>query len=570
MGSLGAVAGAATVDANAGAAGRSGGSRMTRELVTGAAHDAELVVRSEDERLIDLRVVPWDVVGRTREGAERIKRGAFRGTNAADVTLEAIGPHGAEPGVTLAGRGVSFTEGDDGAIATFRVSRTRAGDELLELARDGVYRAASAVFEPLRSRRAPDGVIERELARLVRVGIVERGAYPGAEILAVRSEGEMTETLEPLAPIVPGVRIEATGPDMAERLDDLRRDMLGRMTALEARSGAAAPANSPLARWGSLGAYIVDASADPDAAVLLARALVDQTTVDNPGVIPPAYVADVKGIIAAVRPAVDAFGGPASLGESGMTLTWPLYAGDLTTLVAKQAAEKTEIHSVKVSITEGSEPIATYAGGSDISWQLLKRSRPAYAEAYGRIMLAGWALTTEADFEAALLAGATGTIVFVPSTATDAQIRAAFFAASAKVKTATGRPATAALADSATFGRLGGILTPPAYGTANQTGTAQASTLSVNVSGLEVTEAPFFPPDTMLFGNSAAAQWHEDGPMVATAEDVARLGQNRAIWSMGAAGIFLPAGLVVSAATAGLSAESAGNGGNGGTRRGTK
>jgi hypothetical protein len=184
-------------------------------------------------------------------------------------------------------------------------------------------------------------------------------------------------------------------------------------------------------------------------------------------------------------------------------------------------------------------------------------------------MLAGWALTTEADFEAALLAGATGTIIFVPSTATDAQIRAAFFAASAKVKTATGRPATAALADSATFGRLGGILTPPAYGTANQTGTAQASTLSVNVSGLEVTEAPFFPPDTMLFGNSAAAQWHEDGPMVATAEDVARLGQNRAIWSMGAAGIFLPAGLVKSAATE-LAGLEAGNGGNGGTRRGTK
>ena len=32
--------------------------------------------------------------------------------------------------------------------------------------------------------------------------------------------------------------------------------------------------------------------------------------------------------------------------------------------------------------------------------------------------------------------------------------------------------------------------------------------------------------------------------MVATAEDVARLGQNARIWSMGATGIFVPAGLV--------------------------
>jgi HK97 family phage prohead protease len=532
------------------------------ELVTGAAHEAELAVRSEDERLVDLRIVPWDVVGRTSDGPERIRRGAFRGTRPDDVVLEAIGPHGNDAGVRLAGRAIELSERDDGQYGTFRVSRTAAGDELLELTRDRVYRNASAVFEPLRSRRASDGVIERELARLVRVGIVERGAYAGAEVLAVRSEGdEMPETMTPETPAI-GARIEST-PETADRLEDLRRDMLGRMTALEARSGGQA-ASSPLTRWRTLGEYLVDSSADPSSAVLLARALVDQVTTDNPGVIPPAFLADVRGIIAATRPAVDAFGGAASLGDSGMTLTWPYYAGDLTTLVAKQAAEKTEIHSVKVSILEGSTPIATYAGGSDIAWQLIKRSRPAYLEAYGRIMLAGWALTTEADFEAALLAGATGSVPFAPLTATDAEIRAAFFAASAAVKTATGRPATVALASPDVFGRLGGILTPPAYGTANQTGTAQASTLSVNVSGLEVTEAPFFPADTILFGNSSAAAWHEDGPLVATAEDVARLGQNRAYWSMGATGIFLPAGLVTNGAV-GLPLS-----GEGQSRRGSK
>jgi phage head maturation protease len=519
------------------------------ELVSSAAHDAELLVRSEEERLVELRLVPWDVVGRTAEGPERFRRGAFRGVDAGDVTLEAIGPHGREPGVTLAGRGVELTDGDDGQRGTFRVSRTRAGDELLELARDGVYRSASVVFEPLRSRRAADGVVERELVRLVRVGIVERGAYSGAEVLAVRSEGDEmveTNTAAPLEAV--GVRIEATSPDMTERLEELRRDMLGRMTTLEARSGSGS-SSSPLARWATLGGYLVDATADPASAILLARALVDQTTTDNPGVIPPAFVSDVKGIIDAVRPAVDGFGGPGSLGESGMSLTWPYYAGDLTTLVAKQAAEKTEIHSVKVSLLEGTEPIATFAGGSDLSWQLIRRSRPSYVESYGRIMLAGWALTTEAQFETDLLAGATGTIVFVPVGATDAATRAAFFAASAKVKQATGRPATIALAAPDVFASLGAVLVPSAYGTANQTGTAQASTLEVNVSGLRVVEAPFFPAGEMLFGNSSAAQWHEDGPLVATAEDVARLGQNRAIWSMGATGIFLPAGLVKTVAT---------------------
>jgi len=94
------------------------------------------------------------------------------------------------------------------------------------------------------------------------------------------------------------------------------------------------------------------------------------------------------------------------------------------------------------------------------------------------------------------------------------------------------------------FAALGAVLTPGAYGTANLTGTAQASTLQVNVSGLAVVEAPYLTSGVAIFTNDRAAQWHEDGPFIATAEDVAKLGQNRAYWSMGATGIFIPAGLV--------------------------
>jgi len=46
------------------------------DLVTGAAHDADLAVRSEEERLVDLRIVPWGVIGQTRDGPERFRRGA--------------------------------------------------------------------------------------------------------------------------------------------------------------------------------------------------------------------------------------------------------------------------------------------------------------------------------------------------------------------------------------------------------------------------------------------------------------------------------------------------------------
>jgi phage head maturation protease len=536
------------------------------ELLTTAPADAPILVRSESERLIDVRVVPWGVVGRTREGPERMRRGAFRGTRPEDVALEAIGPHGMDPGVRLAGRAVALEDREDGQYATFRVSRTVAGDELLALTGDRVYRAASAVFEPITSRQV-DGVIERQAARLVRVGIVEQGAYQGAEVLAVRSLEDrtmptMTHETEPTPEPIPpepepeptppgtGVRILSRAYADPDALEDLRRDMLGRFTALEARGAPMLP--HPLARFGSFGAYADAAYADADAAPLLARALADQLTTDNPGVIPPSWATEVAGILARPRPAIQALGGPASLGDTGMELDWPYLdpALNLDTVVAKQTAEKTQIASVKVKILKGSQPIDTYAGGSDVSYQLIRRSRPSYREAYLRILAIAYARATEAAFEAQLLAVA-GSSLVLTATATADQVRAFLFAASSLVEDATGAPATVDLVSPAEFGRLGGLagLYPPAYGTSNIPGTAQASTLAINVSGLPIIRAPFLTGNTHIVTNSEGARWHEDGPFPISAEDVAKLGQNIAIWGMGTGATTAPKGIVKSTLT---------------------
>jgi hypothetical protein len=48
--------------------------------------------------------------------------------------------------------------------------------------------------------------------------------------------------------------------------------------------------------------------------------------------------------------------------------------------------------------------------------------------------------------------------------------------------------------------------------------------------------------------NSEAASWYEDGPFSVAAEDVEKLGQNVAVWGLGAFGIHLPMGIVELAA----------------------
>jgi HK97 family phage prohead protease len=526
------------------------------DLVTAPAFEAELHVRSEEERLVDLRIVPWGVVGRTSDGPERFKRGAFRGTKPADVSLEAIGAHGNEPGVRLAGRGTELADRDDGQYATFRISRTRDGDELLELARDGVYRGASVVFEAIKSRSGADGVTERELARLVRVGIVERGAYPGAQVLAVRSEesamADQNTTPDPVPdpepdPVPSGLRVVRNDPELLARMEEVRADLVGRMVALEARGGRSGV--SPLTRFGTFGDFTDAAYADPSAGPLLARALLDQITGDNPGVMQPAWLLEIAGLLARPRPAIQALGGPRSLGSEGMVINWPYLdpALNLDSVIALQAAQKTEINSVLVKILTGSAAISTWAGGSDVSYQLIRRSLPSYREAYIRVLLIAYARETEAAFETALAAGATNSLVLT-ATATADQVRAFLFAASALVEDATGSPATVDLVSSAEFARLGGLanLWPSAYGTSNIAGTAQASTLAINISGLPIVRAPFLTGNTHLVTNGEAAGFHEDGPFPISAEDVARLGQNIAVWGMGAAVIQAPKGIVKS------------------------
>lgn len=539
---------------------------MTEPELVSATFDAELAVRSEEERLIDLRLVPYGVVGRTAQGPERIRPGAFRGARAGDVSLEAIGAHGLEPGVRLVGRGVSLDDRQDGLYGTFRVARTRDGDELLELAREGVYRGASVVFEP-GSSRVVDGIIERSSGTLRRVGLVERGAYAGAEVLAVRSAAERedrTMNRETNPPAEPEPEPEPAPPapepaylarawrvDPSAAIEELRRDLVGRMTALEAGIGQGREP-SLLSRYGSLVEYFDAAYNDPDAALLLSRALADNISSESPGVIPPSWATEIAGIIARPRSAIEALGGARSLGDTGLEYDFPYLDPtlNLTTLVGKQTTEKTQIASAKVKILKGSAPIETFSGGSDVALQLIRRSRPAYREAYLRILAIAYGITTEAAFEVALLAAAGDSLVLT-ATATADQVRAFLFAASSKVKLATGSPATVDLVSSAEFQRLGGLagLNTPEYGVSNVAGTASAATLRINVNGLPIIEAPTLTGNTHLVTNAEAAGWHEDGPFPISALDVTKLGENVAIWGLGATVVEIPKGVVKSTLT---------------------
>jgi hypothetical protein len=323
----------------------------------------------------------------------------------------------------------------------------------------------------------------------------------------------------------------------------------------DARRGDVWAAVRDVPSLGHLAQRAVIGGRDGELRGVLARALADQTTGGSPGVTTPGVIADVKGIFARSRQAVDAFG-RVPLDGSGMSADWPVLVVPLSTIVGEQATQKAEVTSVQVPLTKGSAPVKTYAGGSDVSYQLIRRSSPAYLTTIERIYLAAYAVVTDGAFVSALQGTAgLGSIVIDWNSATARQAQEAAFQASAMVQDATGMPASFVLAGASVFAAIGGILTPSPV--LNAPGSGEASSLTPSLSGLRVIYQPAVAADTAIFGNDQGAAWHEDGPYFATEDDVARLGRDVAVWGLGAAAVYIPAGIVKTAPVVGLVAASA-------------
>ena len=422
---------------------------MTRELYRSDEPRAGLV-RLEGEvmlreasgeimREVDVRLATWGEVAQTQDGyRETLEPGAFGEVDPSLVVLESSRHDGAIVGVATR---ILQRAGD--AIATFRVAATQAGDELLALVRPGphgeppVLRGASVVMAPLPGghRIRPDGVVSRSAVELRRVAILPRGAYPSAGVLALRHHASEDDPVDPCktcgklgcsehsaqpapspAPAAPEPAAEPKPdakpePVLSRSGDAPAAPDAGRVARLEQRLAAleSAPAivrgGNPLERFGSFGEVCRAAMTDGE----LARTLSTQLTTNNAGVLGggPGWLSDVKGIVAQARPAVSAFV-PRGLDSSGMTVDWPVFAGDLSTLIGTQSTQLDEVTSVQVDIGTDNANVLTFAGGSRLAKQTIERSSPSYRDAYERIMLAAYSMVTDRAFAANLESNATG------------------------------------------------------------------------------------------------------------------------------------------------------------------
>jgi HK97 family phage prohead protease len=586
------------------------------EQVERAAGD---VTAQPEGRRVDLRLVAWGDVATDPTGyRETIMRGAFADADPAGVVLESgadLRNGGHETRVV--GVAEAIVERDDGAYATFRVSPTPAGDELLALIKDRALNAASVVFKPVKSKQRADGVIERHSLSLRRVAVLARGGYQSARVLAVRSEAADAQEAEPVNDLAPVV----------ERIDNIDAT-IARMEAQWATPSA--PAADPFAQYADIGEY-AKAVYRGDVSPEVARTFADQITSQNDGLNPVGWITDIKRIVFLGRRAINAFGGPGPLPASGMSIKYPFLSSS-NTLVGVQSTQKTEITSARIDIDDGDGTISTYAGGSDISLQLLERGTPSYLTAYQRIMTNYWANVTDDAFVTALEAGSqtqtmgnalganiamanpsaasddildttgahglsigdavvftsltggtgltAGRVYWVVATSfgsttfrvattpggtavgfstditagnvnkvntTASGIRASLFTGSVQVESATGSPASIALASTDVFLALAGLTDiVPNYPTnvTASSGIQNGGDLRINVNGLDIVHKSTVSAGKIILSNPMAAQWLEDGPRFLDATNAQKLGRDVSIYSFGVGMVYVPAGVV--------------------------
>jgi hypothetical protein len=523
--------------------------------------DASAVqVRDESKRELDIRLFSWGEVINTMNGTEEFVRGDFA-VDPSHVRLMGV-EHAAQMGIgqdgkprlvrVPTGKGIAYRDEDDGPHMTFRVSRTSAGDDQLELARDGIVTGASIEFTEVDGGTVTEKRGSRRHRKHSRVDLrgvttTYQPAYPTAQVLAVRSEEEpVTEQTTPETPAPPAFDFSTAIAPYQSAQDAKFGELFGKLDAMEeaARSRyelPSAPISDDSANeqfrtgdWMSLVLRMMTGE-KVSQKELEARIVADLITTDNLGVVPEAFLSEMIGIIDPSRPFLNStrrIQTPAA----GMTLNVPVLETRPT--VGVQAAEKDELVSTPTIITSTSFTPTTIGGYGDISVQLLRRSSPEYLSLYIELLAEAYAILADDRAVDALLAASginTGSTV-------DPLDGPRFGDAWANAAEISPRlsPDTVWMSSDAVRRFIDAVdtsTTQPIYG--NLAGAFSASGgPGGNISGLRPVHVPALNDESydIIVGPSRGFAWAEDGTFTLQVDVPARAGRDVAlvgmIWNM--------------------------------------
>jgi HK97 family phage major capsid protein len=311
-----------------------------------------------------------------------------------------------------------------------------------------------------------------------------------------------------------------------DRMQDIVRQMEplrdGARIAVESRArtaelvGMYQQARSPQSNveYRTAGAYIVDLYlsqlGDTDAIrrqETFNRVAAHQTTADNPGLLPETIVQPIVNYIQVARPLVNTIG-VTSLGSGA----WSYARVTQHTSVAKQAGEKTELASRKMTVTKTPLGADTFGGYVNVSKQDINRSSPAILDMIINDLAEQYAIATELETGTTLTTAATAGPVIPTGPATPAAVAAAIWTAAGTVFANTKGQGTTVVAVAPDMLGLIGPIFPPvnptnAYSSGFQLPLDQGTNGSI--AGLSVVMSAGLAAGTILVFSTAAAKTFE-------------------------------------------------------------
>ena len=272
----------------------------------------------------------------------------------------------------------------------------------------------------------------------------------------------------------------------------------------------------------------------------IARALANQTTADNPGILPTPIVGDVVNLIDASRPVWNSFT-QRPMPASGKTFQRPKIAQH--TQVAKQTAEKAAVASQKMVISPITLTKDTYAGAVDISVQDVDWTDPSILQIVIQDLGDIYAVSTDAA--ASTLIGAVTQAQDLPAAATSAQWLSSLYGAAGLVYAGSKRLPDTLWASVDQWARVGSAVNSDGDALFPNMGVnTDVSNFAGNPLGLRLVVGPNLPAGTLVMGASRFAEAYEDRKGAVRAFEVSLLGWEVGFYGYAVAALIEPLAFV--------------------------
>lgn len=288
------------------------------------------------------------------------------------------------------GRVTTAEETEDGMQITGKLSDTERGREAYQLLKDGVITRMSIGFEPLEytiDETDDTDAITYTRVRAHEFSLVPFPAYDSAKVTSVRHNHErppMTTTL--------------TRKDLAEELatrDEKLEDFERSLARIEANTHHEKPAGT---QWRTMGAFLKALATGDEKAAEFHRAYAGGTEADD--VLRATPVGEFIKWVEARLTTINMFT-RGTLPPTGNTVEFVrMPALPKGPIIDKQAKEgKDLVGPFKIKLEDGTAPIETWGGWTELSRQRIERSQHNYLDKVLRVMGLEWARYAESRFK---------------------------------------------------------------------------------------------------------------------------------------------------------------------------